>query len=148
LDNLIFKRAKPKENIMATKKLPPEKLKHYEEVIRAELEESIAYIESINKEQSLGARESSGDLSSYAFHQADQGSDTNLMEQSVMMLESEREKIRQLNEALQRISDGTYGICEFCGEFIQENRLEIIPYATCCVACKEKNEDKKRRQKR
>ena len=85
---------------MATKKLPPEKLKHYEEVIRAELEESIAYIESINKEQSLGARESSGDLSSYAFHQADQGSDTNLMEQSVMMLESEREKIRQLNEAL------------------------------------------------
>lgn len=60
-----------------------------------------------------------------------------------MMLESEREKIRQLNEALQRISDGTYGICEFCGEFIQENRLGI-PYATCCVACKEK----KRRQKK
>ncbi|HPB18773.1 MAG TPA: TraR/DksA C4-type zinc finger protein [Candidatus Cloacimonas sp.] len=133
---------------MATKKLAPEKLKHYEEVIRSELRESIAYIESINKEQSLGARESSGDLSSYAYHQADQGSDTNLMEQTVMMLESEREKIRHLNEALRRIEDGTYGICEFCGEFIQESRLEVIPYATCCVACKEKNEDKKRRQRR
>jgi len=148
LNNFIFGSSTPKENIMATKKLPPEKLKHYEEVIRAELQESIAYIDSINKEQSLGARESSGDLSSYAFHQADQGSDTNLMEQSVMMLETEREKIRQLNEALQRITDGTYGICEYCGEFIQETRLEIIPYATCCVTCKEKNEDKKKRQKR
>ena len=148
MNNLIFGSSTPKENIMATKKLPPEKLKHYEEVIRAELQESIAYIDSINKEQSLGARESSGDLSSYAFHQADQGSDTNLMEQSVMMLETEREKIRQLNEALQRITDGTYGICEYCGEFIQETRLEIIPYATCCVTCKEKNEDKKKRQKR
>jgi len=148
VNNLIFGSSTPKENIMATKKLPPEKLKHYEEVIRAELQESIAYIDSINKEQSLGARESSGDLSSYAFHQADQGSDTNLMEQSVMMLETEREKIRQLNEALQRITDGTYGICEYCGEFIQETRLEIIPYATCCVTCKEKNEDKKKRQKR
>ncbi|HRV10358.1 MAG TPA: TraR/DksA C4-type zinc finger protein [Candidatus Cloacimonas sp.] len=133
---------------MAAKKLSPDKLRHFEELIRGELRESLDYINNINKEQSLGARESSGDLSSYAYHQADQGSDTNLMEQTVMMLESEREKIRQLNEALRRISDETYGVCEICGEFIQETRLEIIPYATCCVACQEKSEDKKRRQKR
>lgn len=133
---------------MATKKLSPDKLRHFEELIRSELRESLAYIDNINREQSLGARESSGDLSSYAYHQADQGSDTNLMEQTVMMLESEREKIRQLNEALRRIADETYGVCEICGEFIQETRLEIIPYATCCVACQEKSEDKKRRQKR
>ncbi|HNV92401.1 MAG TPA: TraR/DksA C4-type zinc finger protein [Candidatus Cloacimonas sp.] len=133
---------------MAAKKLSPDKLRHFEELIRGELRESLDYINNINKEQSLGARESSGDLSSYAYHQADQGSDTNLMEQTVMMLESEREKIRQLNEALRRIADETYGVCEICGEFIQETRLEIIPYATCCVACQEKSEDKKRRQKR
>ena len=133
---------------MAAKKLSPDKLRHFEELIRGELRESLDYINNINKEQSLGARESSGDLSSYAYHQADQGSDTNLMEQTVMMLESEREKIRQLNEALRRISDETYGVCEICGEFIQETRLEIIPYATCCVACQEKSEDKKRRQRR
>lgn len=133
---------------MATKKLAPEKLKYYAELIRSEIKESIAYIENINKEQSLGARESSGDLSSYAYHQADQGSDTNLMEQTVMMMENEREKIRKLNEALRRIEDETYGICEICGDFIQESRLEVIPYATCCVACQEKSESKQRRQKR
>ncbi len=133
---------------MPVKKLSPEKLKYYEDLIRAELKESMAYVENINKEQSMGARESSGDLSSYAYHQADQGSDTNLMEQTVMMMEGERDKIRLLNDAMRRISDGSYGVCEMCGEYIQDSRLEIIPYATYCVACKEKSEDKKRRQKR
>lgn len=133
---------------MPVKKLSPEKLKHYEDLIRAELKESMAYIENINKEQSMGARESSGDLSSYAYHQADQGSDTNLMEQTVMMMEGERDKIRLLNDAMRRIADGTYGVCEMCGEYIQDSRLEVIPYATYCVGCKEKSEDKKRRQKR
>ncbi len=133
---------------MAAKKLTAEKLKYYEDLIRKELHDSVAYIDNINKEQSVGARESSGDLSSYAYHQADQGSDTNLMEQTVMMMEGERDKIRLLNDAMRRIADGTYGICEMCGDYIQDSRLEIIPYATYCVSCKEKSEDKKRRQKR
>ncbi|MDD3536557.1 MAG: TraR/DksA C4-type zinc finger protein [Candidatus Cloacimonetes bacterium] len=133
---------------MAIKKLPPERLKYFEELIRSELMESMAYIENVTKEQSVGARESSGDLSSYAYHQADQGSDTNLMEHTAMMLESEREKIRLLNDAMRRIQDGTFGICEMCGELISDQRLEILPYATLCIDCKEKMEDKKRRQRR
>ena len=133
---------------MSAKKLSAEKLKYYEELIRKELQESSAYIENINKEQSVGARESSGDLSSYAYHQADQGSDTNLMEQTVRLMESEREKIKLLNDAMRKIADGSYGLCEMCGENIQEARLELLPYATLCVTCMEKMEDKKRRQKR
>ena len=112
---------------MAAKKLSAEKLKYYEELIRKELQESSAYIENINKEQSVGARESSGDLSSYAYHQADQGSDTNLMEQTVMMMEGERDKIRLLNDAMRKIADGSFGICEMCGENIQEARLFLLP---------------------
>ena len=133
---------------MAVKKMSPERLKHFEEVIRTELKDSVAYIENINKEQSKGARESSGDLSSYSFHQADQGSDTNLMEQTVMLMEQEREKIRLLNDALNRIYDGIYGNCETCGELIKETRLDVIPYAKNCFDCTEKMEDKKRRQRR
>ena len=133
---------------MPVKKLTAEKLKYYEEIILKELRESVIYIENINKDQSIGARESSGDLSSYAYHQADQGSDTNLMEQNVMMMEGTRDKIRLLNDAMHRIDDGTYGICEMCGDYIQDTRLEVLPYATYCVACKEKSEDKKRRQRR
>ncbi|MCK9309195.1 MAG: TraR/DksA C4-type zinc finger protein [Candidatus Cloacimonetes bacterium] len=133
---------------MAVKKLSTEKLKHYEEIILKELHESVSYIENINKDQSIGARESSGDLSSYAYHQADQGSDTNLMEQTVMLMEGEREKIRKLNDAMRRIADETYGVCEMCGEYIQDTRLEVIPYATNCFDCTEKMEDKNRRRRR
>ncbi|MCB5267084.1 MAG: TraR/DksA C4-type zinc finger protein [Candidatus Cloacimonetes bacterium] len=133
---------------MAIKKLSAERLKYFEELIRTELTESMAYIENINKEQSVGARESSGDLSSYAYHQADQGSDTNLMEHTVMMMESEREKIRLLNDAMRRIQDGTFGICEMCGDLIPDKRLEILPYATLCIDCKGKMEEKKRKQRR
>lgn len=133
---------------MAIKKLTPERLKYFEALIRSELVESMAYIENVSKEQSVGARESSGDLSSYAYHQADQGSDTNLMEHTAMMLEGEREKIRLLNDAMRRIQDGTFGICEMCGELISDQRLEILPYATLCIECKEKMEEKKRKQRR
>ncbi len=133
---------------MAEKKLSAEKLKFFEDLIRAELEESMAYIESINKEQSLGSRESSGDLSSYAYHQADQGSETNYMEHTAMMMETEREKIRKLNDAMRRLHEGNFGFCEMCGENIPDARLQIIPYATLCIECKEKMETKKRKQRR
>jgi RNA polymerase-binding transcription factor DksA len=132
---------------MAAKAMSAAKLKQFEELIKKELNESRIYIENANKDQSIGARESSGDLSSYAFHQADQGSDTNLMEQTVMLMEQERDKIRLLNDALRRISDGVFGVCEICGEQIPDKRLEIIPYARYCMECKSKEEDKKRRRK-
>jgi len=129
---------------MALKPLSALKLKHFEEIIKKELSDSRIYIDKANQDQSIGAKESSGDLSSYAFHQADQGSDTNLMEQTVMLMEQERDKIRLLNDALIRISDGNYGVCEICGEQIPENRLEIIPYARYCMDCKTKEEAKRR----
>ncbi|MCB5246953.1 MAG: TraR/DksA C4-type zinc finger protein [Candidatus Cloacimonetes bacterium] len=133
---------------MAAKPLTEKKLKKFEELIQKELKESVAYVEDINKDQSIGARESSGDLSSYAYHQADQGSDTNRMEQTVMLMEQERDKIRLLNEALRKIYEGNYGVCEMCGDNIKETRLEIIPYAKYCIDCMAKMEDKKRRQKK
>ncbi|MFO8144302.1 MAG: TraR/DksA C4-type zinc finger protein [Candidatus Syntrophosphaera sp.] len=133
---------------MAAKPMTKKKLKKFEELIQKELQESVAYIDNISRDQSKGARESSGDLSSYAYHQADQGSDTNLMEQTVMMMEKERDKIRLLKDALQKIHNDTYGICEMCGEKIDETRLEIIPYAKYCIECMEKMEDKKRRRRK
>ena len=132
---------------MAAKPLSAEKLKHYEKIILEELKESVAYLEDTHKNQSKGAKESSGDLSSYAYHQADQGSDTNLMEHTVMMMEQEREKIRQLNDALKRIYDGTYGLCEMCGEAIGEHGWNH-PLRHTLRTCKEKLEDKKRKQNR
>ena len=52
----------------------------------------------------------------------------------------ERKLISKIQEAISRIDDGTYGICEMCGEEIGEKRLEARPVTTLCVACKKRQE--------
>ena len=51
--------------------------------------------------------------------------------------ENERSKLMEIDEALDRIEDGTFGICEDCGEPIALKRLEVIPDARYCVECQE-----------
>lgn len=45
------------------------------------------------------------------------------------------DEIRHIKAALQKIDDGTYGVCEKCGGKIAPKRLEALPYATACIAC-------------
>ena len=54
--------------------------------------------------------------------------------------ENERAKLIEVDEALDRIEDGTFGICEECGEPIALKRLEVIPNARYCITCKEELE--------
>jgi RNA polymerase-binding protein DksA len=54
--------------------------------------------------------------------------------------ENSEQVLRAIDAALQRIEDGTYGICETCGQPISEERLEAIPYATQCIDCRRKGE--------
>ncbi|MBF0564464.1 MAG: TraR/DksA family transcriptional regulator [Nitrospirae bacterium] len=49
-------------------------------------------------------------------------------------------KLNKIDEALRKLADGSYGICEDCGLPISEARLKVLPYATMCVECKEKTE--------
>ena len=53
----------------------------------------------------------------------------------------ERKLIPKIKEALERIENGTYGICEECGEEISEKRLESRPEAAMCIVCKTKEEE-------
>jgi RNA polymerase-binding protein DksA len=56
-------------------------------------------------------------------------------------LEGNAEQVlASIDAALARIEDGTYGICETCGQPISEERLEAIPYATQCIDCRRKGE--------
>jgi DnaK suppressor protein len=133
---------------MADKILTEKQLKFFEEMILKERDESLKMIKGINDSQSRGAKESTGDLSGYAFHQADQGSDTNSMENQVFMLEQEQEKVKLLNQALKRLYEGNYGVCEICGKPIPEERLKVISYARYCISCMEKEEKKKSKNSR
>jgi DnaK suppressor protein len=66
-------------------------------------------------------------------------------------LESDRNfllRIRDREEALARIDDGTFGICEECGEDISEERLKARPMATLCIDCKTKAEEEEKQKEK
>ena len=53
----------------------------------------------------------------------------------------ERKLISKVKEALERIDDGSFGVCELCGEGISNKRLEARPVTTCCIECKKEEEE-------
>ena len=59
----------------------------------------------------------------------------------------EREKLLAIDEALQRIKDKTYGLCESCEGEIQLGRLKVLPFTRLCVRCQEETEKESKRQK-
>lgn len=131
---------------MAEKSLSQETLDRYEKILLEEKEQTQKIINEINNLQKLGNKDSSGDLSSYSVHQADMGTDTDESEKRVYMLNKAIEKLKKLNEALRRVYDRSYGICEICGHYISDNRLRIVPFARFCIECKSKEEMKNRRK--
>ncbi|HEY7534890.1 MAG TPA: RNA polymerase-binding protein DksA [Thermodesulfobacteriota bacterium] len=52
----------------------------------------------------------------------------------------ERKLIQKIQKAIQKMEDGSYGICEECGDEISEERLKVRPEATLCIKCKEEQE--------
>ena len=54
--------------------------------------------------------------------------------------ERDREKLKQIDEAIERIEDGYFGECEACGSKIPMERLKVMPFTTVCVPCKSKQE--------
>lgn len=79
--------------------------------------------------------EDRSDLSNMPIHMADMGTDSYEQEFTLELMDSERKLISEIDEALARIENGTYGICQVNGEPIPKPRLEAIPWARCCVAC-------------
>ncbi len=75
------------------------------------------------------------DLSSLPIHMADMGTDNYEQSFSLELMDSERKVITEIDNALQRIEEGTYGICDVGGEPIPKQRLEAIPWTRFCVVC-------------
>lgn len=81
-------------------------------------------------------KDASGDHSSYSFHMADQGTDSQEREKAFLFASRESQYFERLELALKRIDDGTFGICVKCKKNIDRERLEAVPIATMCIDCK------------
>jgi len=78
--------------------------------------------------------------STMPIHMADLGSDNYEQEFTLSLMENEEGTLGAIELALERIEDGTYGICEECGVKIPKARLNALPYAPTCVKCAEQLE--------
>ena len=88
----------------------------------------------------VNQRDSSGDLSGYSFHMADAGTDAMEREKAFMFASSEGRMLMEIDDALRRLYQGNYGMCEMCNNPIGRARLEAMPHARLCVSCKELEE--------
>jgi len=120
------------------------KLKQQLEAERAKIAEGISHIErdNLNKSQ----RDASGDLSGYSFHMADMATDNFDREFSLDLASAEQVMLNRIDEALQKITEGSYGVCENCEKPISLKRLKAVPYAKLCLKCKEDEEKNTRRE--
>lgn len=115
----------------------PEDADHFKRLLlqkRDKILRDLGYIEDSAIKTTL--TDYSGDTSTYSFHMADQGTDTNERDKAILLASREGKYLAQIDAALKRIEDGTYGICSVLNRPIEFARLEAIPTTTKCAEAK------------
>jgi len=97
-------------------------------------------VKTLEDEACKKGTDAAGDLSTLPMHLADLGTDSHEQDISLGLMENETDELQQIQEAFERIKDGSFGMCESCHKKIPKERLKAIPYARLCVACKKKEE--------
>lgn len=103
---------------------------------RQRLEEEQARLQQMRDtfgEADESENESVSELSGMDQHQADLGTETFEREKDLSILENIEAELSDIEHALRRIGDGTYGTCEACGKTISEERLEAMPATRLCL---------------
>ena len=126
---------------MPGKALSKKELKEYRKMLLARRALLLGDVEKLEGEALKTGSDSAGDLSTLPLHMADMGTDSNEQDITLGLMESENEELQEIEEALERIDDGTFGICDECDKVIPKTRLNAIPWALLCVTCKSKEEE-------
>lgn len=111
--------------------LSAKQLRHYRELLTVKRAEILGDMDSMSAE-ALRNNDASN-LSHMPLHMADVGSDNYEQELTLGLVESERKLVGEINEALLRIADKTFGVCEATGKVIGKPRLEAKPWAKYCI---------------
>ena len=83
----------------------------------------------------LRSRAEGSEASAFGMHQADAGSDAYDRDFALSLLSQEQDALYEIDEAIKRVDNGTYGVCEMSGKHIPHARLEAIPFARFTVEC-------------
>ena len=130
-----------KKRVVKSKKFSAKDLKAIRKKLieeKVEILEELINLKGENLNKSL--KDASGDLSGYSFHMADMATDLYDREFSLELVQEERERLYEIDDAIKRIDVGSYGICNACGCKITKQRLKVMPEAQKCIKCQEKEE--------
>ena len=123
------------------KKFNKKELAEFKKLILKRKEEILEGIKHISEDTlKKSQKDAAGDISGYTYHMADVATDTYDREFSLGLASNERKLLYEFDDALKRIEEGTFGVCEDCKSLIAKNRLKAVPYARLCVKCQEKKE--------
>ena len=126
----------PKTDLEKQKKLRKEFLKQAAETLTETKKQLLREIQ----EETEGSKDEGRDTYDLASDERDR-------EINFILNDREREKLLAIDEALQRIKDKAYGVCESCEGEIHLGRLKVLPFTRLCVRCQEENEKESKRQK-
>ncbi len=109
-------------------RIPKKFMKYYNLLV--ELRKHVLQELNLHTEQTLkiSSKDDSGNISSYSQHIADEGTDTFDRDFALSLVSSEQEALNEIEDAIQRMLEGSYGICEITGEKIAPERLDAVPF--------------------
>jgi DnaK suppressor protein len=131
---------------MTTKnKLGKKDLEYFKQkllLIREKLAGDIHHLEEGSLHKS--PKDAAGDLSGYSFHMADVATESFETEVSIGLTSSSKNVLNEVDDALKRIEDGTYGICERYQTLIPRPRLEVMPYTRYSIQAQQEIENERK----
>lgn len=117
--------------------LSEEELEHFKEKLESLKEETKEKIEQLKESSESIDSDADDKKSGVDHHPGDVASDTQMKKTAYTILEKQREKLKKIDAALERIDMGTYGVCIVTGKQIDKERLEAIPWTMHAIEAKE-----------
>jgi len=128
------------------KAMPKKQLAHFEKRLLEERRRVLKELGHHGDAFGPNGDSSDGDSGAYSFHMADQGTDAMEREKAFLFASQEGRFLWHIDQALRRLykSPETFGKCHQCGEEIAFERLDALPHARFCFACKTREEEAKK----
>ena len=118
-----------------------EEVAYFKRILLSIREKLVGKVDSMQGEALKRSRQdASGDLSNVPIHMADVGTDNYERDLMIELIQSGEHSLREIDTALEKIEEGTFGICELCGKKINKERIKAVPYARLCIDCQREEE--------
>ena len=131
----------PSEPRRPSKRFAGDELRVFERLLQQRRQFLLGNVRSLEDEACRKVSDAAGDLSTIPLHPADMASDMQEQDMSLVFMENENVQLQDIEEALERLHDDRFGLCEECDREIATERLRAIPYAPLCVDCKRRQEE-------